>query len=173
MRAAIICWVFCASIIFRRRSNPINTLSLAAIILLLIRPTQLFEAGWQLSFAAVLGLLLFCERLHFFLYEKVNGLRWRKGGPKTIVSYRMSPRPGPYLLRLFSAGLAAWVGGAGILLYHFYTITPLAGIWTVLVFPLVSAILTLGFLKMLLFLDLFCAIAGRLSFHIEKSGLVQ
>jgi len=27
LRAAIICWVFCASIIFRRRSNPINTLS--------------------------------------------------------------------------------------------------------------------------------------------------
>lgn len=63
----------------------------------------------------------------------------------------MSPRPGPYLLRLFSAGLAAWLGGAGILLYHFYTINPLAGIWTVLVFPLVGAILTLGFLKMLLF----------------------
>jgi len=154
VRAAIICWVFCASIFFRRHANSINTLSLAAIILLLIRPTQLFEAGWQLSFAAVLGLLLFCERLHFFLYEKVNGLRWRKGGPKTIVSYRMSPRPGPYLLRLFSAGLAAWLGGAGILLYHFYTINPLAGIWTVLVFPLVSAILTLGFLKMLLFVPL-------------------
>jgi len=154
LRAAIICWVFCASIIFRRRSNPINTLSLAAIILLLIRPTQLFEAGWQLSFAAVLGLLLFCERLHFYLYEKVNGLRWRKGGPKTIVSYRMSPRPGPYLMRLFSAGLAAWLGGAGILLYHFYTINPLASLWTVLVFPLVSTILILGFLKMLLFFPL-------------------
>jgi competence protein ComEC len=66
----------------------------------------------------------------------------------------MSPRPGPYLLRLFSAGLAAWLGGAGILLYHFYTINPLAGIWTVLVFPLVAAILTLGFLKMLFFLML-------------------
>ena len=151
LRAAIICWVFFASIIFRQRSNPINTLSLAAIILLLMRPTQLFEAGWQLSFAAVLGLLLFCEQLHVYLYEKVNGLRWRKGGPKTIVSYRMSPRPGPYLMRLFSAGLAAWLGGAGILLYHFYTINPLAGFWTVLVFPLVTAILTLGFLKMLLF----------------------
>jgi competence protein ComEC len=51
-------------------------------------------------------------------------------------------------------GLAAWLGGAGILLYHFYTINPLAGIWTVLVFPLVAAILTLGFLKMLFFLML-------------------
>jgi competence protein ComEC len=152
LRAAIICWVFCASIFFRRHSNPVNTLSLAAIILLLIRPTQLFEAGWQLSFAAVLGILLFTELIHFFLYEKISGLRWRKGGPKTtLVSYRMSSRPGPYLLRLFSAGLGAWIGGAGILLYHFYTINPLVSIWTVLVFPLVSAILVLGFLKMLFF----------------------
>jgi len=111
----------------------------------------LFEAGWQLSFACVLGLLLFCERIHFFLYEKISGLRWRKGGSKTIVSYRMTPRPGPYLLRLLSAGLAAWIGGAGILLYHFYSINLFASIWTVLIFPLVSAILTLGFLKMILF----------------------
>lgn len=152
VRAAIICWVFCASVFFRRYPNPVNTLSVAAIVLLLIRPTQLFEAGWQLSFASVLGLLLFTERLHFFLYEKISGLRWRKRGPKTtVVSYRMSSRPWPYLLRLFSAGLAAWIGGAGVLLYHFYTINPLVSIWTVLVFPLVSAILILGFLKMLLF----------------------
>ena len=151
IRAAVICWVFCASIVFRRHSNPVNTLSLAAIILLLIRPTQLFEAGWQLSFGSVLGLLLFCERLHFFLHEKMTGLRRPKKGVTAIVSYRMTPQPGPYSLRLFSAGLTAWVGGAGILLYHFYTINPLTAIWTVLVFPLVSAILVLGFLKIILF----------------------
>ncbi|MEA3226068.1 MAG: ComEC/Rec2 family competence protein, partial [Planctomycetota bacterium] len=136
---------------FRRHSNPINTLSFAAIILLLIRPTQLLEAGWQLSFASVLGLLLFCERLHFFLHERITGLRRPKKGATVMVSYRMTPRPGPYSLRLFSAGLTAWMGGAGILLYHFYTINPLASIWTVLVFPLVSMILVLGFLKMILF----------------------
>ena len=55
---------------------------------------------------------------------------------------------------LFSIGLAAWLGGAGILLYHFYTITPFAGLWTILVFPFVSAILTLGFFKMILFFPL-------------------
>ena len=67
IRAAIIGIVFCISFLFRRRFNSLNTLSLAAIILLLIRPTGLFEAGWQLSFASVLGLLLFCRRIHFFL----------------------------------------------------------------------------------------------------------
>lgn len=151
LRAAIICFVFCVSFFFRRYSNSLNTLSLAAIILLLIRPTQLFEAGWQLSFASVLGILLFYKRIHFFLYEKITGSPRRKEAPKTKLLFLIISKPGPYLLRLFSMGLAAWLGGAGILLYHFYSINPLTSIWTVLVFPLVGAILTLGFLKIILF----------------------
>jgi len=150
VRAAIICFAFCISFFFRRKSNPLNTLSLAAIILLLIRPTNLFEAGWQLSFASVLGILLFCERTYFFLYEKITGIPWVKKAPKTKLVFRIISRPGPYLLRLFSTGITAWLGGAGILLYHFYTINPLTSIWTVITFPLVAGILTLGFLKIIL-----------------------
>ncbi len=150
IRAAIICSVYCVSFFFRRRSNSINTLSLAAIILLLIRPTQLFEAGWQLSFASVLGLLLFCQRIHFFLYEKIMGLPWGKKAPETRPFYRIISRPGPYLLRLFSTGITAWLGGAGILLYHFYTINPLTSIWTVVAFPFIALILTFGYLKIIL-----------------------
>jgi DNA internalization-related competence protein ComEC/Rec2 len=142
IRAAIICWIFCASILFRRRSNPVNTLSLAAIILLLIRPTQLFEAGWQLSFACVLGIVLFTGRIESFLRElPLRCGSWRRRAMKV----------GSFVIRLFAVGLAAWLGAAGILLYHFYTITPLASLWTVLVFPLVSAILVVGFLKMIMF----------------------
>jgi len=151
LRAAIIGWVFCVSFFFRRPPNPINTLSLAAIILLLIGPTQLFEPGWQLSFGTVLGILLFSNRIHFFLYEKITSLPLHKESPKAKPSSSVISRFGLYLLRLFSVGLAAWLGGAGILLYHFYTITPLASIWTVLVFPFVGAILALGFLKIILF----------------------
>ena len=45
VRAAVICWVFCASIVFRRHSNPVNTLSLAAIILLLIDSRTPLDGG--------------------------------------------------------------------------------------------------------------------------------
>ncbi|MHC4545031.1 MAG: DNA internalization-related competence protein ComEC/Rec2 [Planctomycetota bacterium] len=150
VRAAIIGFVFCASFFFRRRSNPINTLSLAAIILLLMRPTNLFEAGWQLSFASVLGLVLFCHRIHFFLYETITSLPWHKNAPITKPFYRIISRPGPFLLRLFSTGVTAWIGGAGILLYHFYTINPLTSLWTVIAFPFVALILTIGYLKIIL-----------------------
>jgi competence protein ComEC len=47
-------------------------------------------------------------------------------------------------------GIAAWLGGAGILLYHFHTINPLASLWTVLTFPFIVLILTLGLFKLIL-----------------------
>jgi competence protein ComEC len=150
LRAAIIGFVFCASFFFRRRPNSINTLSLAAIILLLIRPTNLFEAGWQLSFASVLGLVLLCKRIHLFLYETITSLPWYKKAPLTKPFFRIISRPGPPLLELFSTGLTAWLGGAGILLYHFHTINPLTFLWTVVAFPFVALILTLGYLKIIL-----------------------
>jgi competence protein ComEC len=150
LRAAIIVFVFCISFFFRRRPNPLNTLSLAAIILLLIRPTDLFEAGWQLSFASVLGILLFCQRILFFLYENITGHSWLNDLPKTKPFFQIVPRPGPYALQLLSTSIAAWLSSAGILLYHFYTINPLTIIWTVIVFPFVAGILTFGYLKIIL-----------------------
>ncbi len=149
-RATVMVWVYCLAILFRRRaSNPLNSLSLAAIILLLIRPTQLFEAGWQLSFSAVAAILAFTPRIEHFIHEWTGG--WlhkmdRRTGPRMPLMQGV----GGHIIRLFSAGTAAWLGNAGILLYHFYTITPLASLWTVLASLPVAAIVTLGFLKIIL-----------------------
>lgn len=150
LRAAIIVFVFCISFFFRRPPNSVNTLSLAAIILLLIKPTGLFEAGWQLSFVTVLAILLFCERILFFLYEMITNRSWFANSIKTKPFFQIVPRPGPYVLELLSTSIAAWAGSAGILLYHFYVIYPLTIVWTVIVMPLVAGILTVGFLKIAL-----------------------
>jgi len=160
LRAAIIAWFFCLSFLFGRRPSPLNTLSLAAIVLLLIRPTQLFEVGWQLSFTSVLGIILLADRIHFFLYEKLSGSGREKQKSKAGPFWRIISKPTPYLLRLFTVGLGAWLGGAGILLYHFHTVTPLASLWTVVTFPFVAALLVLGFLKIILFLILPSVSAG-------------
>lgn len=150
IRAAVIVWVYCAALLLRRRTNPLNSLCLAAIILLLIRPTQLFEVGWQLSFAAVAGILALTDRVQEFISGRLQGLTYQRTFPAQPL-VRLLRRAGVASLRLFATGIAAWVGGAGILLYHFYTITPLASLWTVLVFPLVGLILVAGFAKIVLF----------------------
>jgi competence protein ComEC len=151
VRAAVIVYVFCLSFFFRRHPNPINTLSLAAIILLMVRPTQLFEAGWQLSFATVLGILMFTDKFSDFFQDNIEKLFRRKKSQQITSGQRTAKIIIDKVILLFSIGFAAWLGGAGILLYHFYAINPLTCIWTVLVFPLVAAILTLGFFKMILF----------------------
>jgi len=145
-RAAIMCLVFCLSFFFRRRSNPSNSLALAAIVLLMINPTDLFDVSWQLSFAAVLGILLFTDRIHFFLYEKITDNWWFEQMPKAK-ALRWS---GAMLLNLFSVSLAAWLASVGILLYNFYTIQPLTSIWTMVASPFIAVISFLGYLKLLI-----------------------
>ncbi len=149
-RAAVICFAFCAAFFFNRQPNSFNSLALAAVILLLIRPTNLFEADWQLSFATVLGILLFTDRIHFFLYEKITGLELFEKIPKDNACVKTATRGGQIFLEAFSVSLAAWLSSAGILLYHFYSFQYLTSLWTVLVSPLIALISVLGYLKLLL-----------------------
>jgi len=151
LRAAIICWFFCLSVLVRRRPNALNTLSLSAIVLLAVRPMDIFGVGWQLSYTSVLGIILLQRRISNWLFErtidKIHALE-PKENERLFVAFRKG-MPG-WAVELFSVGVAAWLGGAGVLLYHFGAITPMASVWTVLVFLLVFAILVTGYLKMLL-----------------------
>ena len=132
MRAAVICLFYCAGLIINRKLNPYNALALAAMAILLVRPTEIFNVGFQLSFTTVLGILLFVDKIYSFLPEFSK--KWGVG----------------YAANLLYIGLAAWLGGAPILLYNFYTITPLASLWTVIAFPFVALSLVFGLLKILL-----------------------
>ena len=58
VRAFLMISVFFLAIIAGRNENKINTLGVAAFIILLWHPWSLFELSFQLSFAAVLGILL-------------------------------------------------------------------------------------------------------------------
>lgn len=45
-----------------RRGNPLNSLGLAALLILAANPLQIADAGFQLSFAATLGIIAWSER---------------------------------------------------------------------------------------------------------------
>jgi competence protein ComEC len=149
IRAAIIVWAYCASILAGRRVRSFNILCLAAIIVLWLGPTQVFEAGCQLSFGCMAGILAFTDRIDGFL----RGLMPRRlshenpTGHRATVFIRYVTNQ---TILAISMGLAAWAGGAGFLLYHFYTITPLTSLWTVLTSVLVWIIMMTGFIQILL-----------------------
>ncbi|MGA2093369.1 MAG: DNA internalization-related competence protein ComEC/Rec2 [Sedimentisphaerales bacterium] len=168
-RAAIMCFAFCGAFIFRRRSNTYNSLALSAIALLLISPMGLFEAGWQLSFASVLGILLFAQPIDSFLRGKASD--W----------FSFTDEPGPvgrFVAKIasvtgsaFSVSLAAYMTSAGFLVYHFYSVSWLTSVWTVLVSPLIGVISFLGYLKLLVafFLPSVAHIMGIIIFYLSSA----
>lgn len=148
IRAAVLCYCFCLSIVFRRRPSAINSLSLAAIILLLINPSDLFSASWQLSFFAVFGIILLSGKLSSFFNRIIPESFWLFL-PQTLLGkifhYLLK-----YIITMISVGFSAWLGIVGVLAYHFHTVSPFSVLWTMVVLPIAGAILILGFLKLLI-----------------------
>lgn len=57
MRASVMISLLLVSRCIGRYSSPVNSLAVAAIVILLWRPSALYDVGFQLSFAAVAGIL--------------------------------------------------------------------------------------------------------------------
>lgn len=167
LRAATICWTLCLAIGLRRFPHPLNALSLAAILLLLVRPTQMYEAGWQLSFTCVLGILVISPRMQARLSRILDPMR---GPPVVLWTLRR-------VTSLLAIGLGAWLGGLGVLIFHFHSMTLWSALWTLLALPFVTLILALGFLKLVLALLIPASgwLLGSCLYGVAKSliGLVS
>lgn len=148
-RAGVICWFFCVAVLVRRVPNSKNTLALAAVVMLLVRPTDLFNISWQLSFSTVAGILLFDKSMRHRLLALTTD-HWADFAQRISGWRRWLLYDGPTVaILMLSMGLSAWLAGSGVMLCHFGTITPWASAFTVLVNPLVLGITVLGFLKIL------------------------
>lgn len=66
VRAAVLISVFLLAKMLQRQSSPYNSLCVAAILILSFTPRQLFAPGFQMSFAAVLAILVFAPRFNPF-----------------------------------------------------------------------------------------------------------
>jgi len=75
VRASLLLLFAQARRMVRKAPDQLTTLAAAFLMILLVRPLDLFSASFQLSFAAVLGIALFTEqltaKLHFFKFRSV------------------------------------------------------------------------------------------------------
>lgn len=60
-RAVIMASVYIIGRLTERRASPYNSLCLAALLILIVSPDDIYSIGFQLSFAAVLSILLFAN----------------------------------------------------------------------------------------------------------------
>lgn len=75
-RAAIMFTILAAGGATKRKSFIFNTLSAAALVMLWLDPGQLFQVGFQLSFTAIIGIVLFTSYLSRLWYFPTKVLRW-------------------------------------------------------------------------------------------------
>lgn len=109
-----------------RRTSTLNSVFLSLMLLLLIRPQWIFEVGFQLSYSAVISIVLF-QPLLAKLYE-----------PKTKVA--------KYLWGLLTVTIAAQVGVLPLSLFYFHQFPGLFFLSNLLILPFLGFILILGVL---------------------------
>lgn len=76
VRASLMATVILLGVGLERDSDIYNSLGVAAMVILLWQPLQFFQFGFQLSFAAVLGIAYLYRPLRF-LFTRVIRSRWR------------------------------------------------------------------------------------------------
>ena len=109
VRASIMAFLYAWGRSLERRPGGWNLLGAAAIISLLIHPRSLFTASFQLSFAAVAGIL--------YIYPRFRA--WISATPTGEQVYRRWPLR--YTLDLFLIGLGAQLGTLPVILSVFHT----------------------------------------------------
>ncbi len=75
-RSALMLSIVLAAPLARRAADPVNSLIVAALLILIAQPLALYDAGTQLSFAAVGTLLAWMPPLERLLYPWEPGMGW-------------------------------------------------------------------------------------------------
>jgi len=123
LRAVIMTILFLAGKLLWRDVRLLNTVSLSAFVLLLWNPASLRDAGFQLTFAATLSLILFVPPL-----------------------LRRLPRLPLRLSELFAVSLAAHLGVTPFLASAFHRVTFSGLVLNLAAVPLMSLIMAVGYI---------------------------
>lgn len=134
VRAGIMTGMVLIGTLLERRGNIINSLFVALIIILFMQPLALFDIGLQLSFTAVLSIVLVYPKLedfcrHFGLF---------KSGEMNLTEK---------IIALLLVSIAAQIGTIPFTAFYFYKIPLIALAANVLVVPLSSFVMGIGFVS--------------------------
>ena len=141
MRAGIMAAAFMFAFATGRVSSGIEALSLSAIVVLVWRPQDITSPGAQLSFLGVASLLLFTRPLSQRLSPKPDSDEIAQVGQVRVTLRR-------WTADFISANIVASVISAPLIAYHFGMVCPLGAVLSMLILPVVTVVMSIGFLKL-------------------------
>lgn len=150
VRAGIMAALFAGSYALGRRTAAVELLSLAAIIVLLCKPGDLFSPGFQLSFTGVAGLIILTPGVNRHLLQWTHAPRDPPTKPPVNATRRFMRWLSIHLVRYVAANITAFVIVTPLVAHHFQIVTPLAVLVSLAALPLVTVVLGLSYLKIVL-----------------------
>lgn len=145
MRAATMFSIFAVGENLNRRANIYNSMAASAFLLLLINPNNLYDIGFQLSYAAVFGIVFLQPKLEKLVFVRNRILR--------------------FFWMLITVSISAQIATFPITSYYFGQFPTYFWLTNTFVIPAVMALIPLGIL--LLFVSTIPVISTILSFLLN------
>ena len=146
VRSAVMFSVIVIGEAFNKRSDILNGLAASAFLLLCFNPYWLWDLGFQLSYAAVLSLVLFAKPVYDLFYIRNKGL--------------------DQLWKMVSVTIAAQVCTIPVILFNFHQFPVYFIVTNIICVPLSSAILIMELLLCIIsFIPIIASITGTLIFY--------
>jgi len=125
LRAGLMGALFLTAIYLGRQATAYVSLLVTALVLTVINPFAMWDVGFQLSFAATLGLILFVPLME----------RWVEGGLARVASRRRAGQVVDLLGDLLILTLAAQLLTIPLVMYHFGRLSLVAPLANLLIQP--------------------------------------
>ena len=135
LRAGIMSAIFCLAAMSGLRLRTASVMALACLILLIWRPGDLFDPGFQLSFGVVAALLAFVSRVSRWIWSPPELEPTSRHGFRRVIADYMA------------VSLVAWLVAMPLVAYHFHLISPSAVLLSAVMLPFIAVMLWLGLLK--------------------------
>ena len=150
VRAVLMVTIFETGKMFYRRAFSLNTVAAAAVLILLVRPTDLWSVSFQLSFAATAAIVLLAKGCESYLHRKDwlhswygRGLSWIAG--TVIIS------------------IAAQIGTLPITMYYFGRVSCYFLLTNLIVLPIATVLVPSGLVTIALGGSTIGVLAGRIT----------
>lgn len=129
VRSAIMAVIFLLSFLIDHEADVLNSLALAAMILLIVNPLNLFDVGFQLSFLSV----FFIVRMYPVILKIIQATFQIEHN--FLIDH---------LAQSLAVSLAAFIGVSGLIVYYFGIVTPISIVANLVIVPLSSINIVLG-----------------------------
>lgn len=157
VRATIMAVIFMFAYLVKRQPDIYNSCCLAALFILAINPRQLFDVGFQLSFASVIAIV--------WIYPRLKRL---------LRAEKLKVKPLQFPVDGCLVSLSAWLGTMGFIAYYFKMVSPITVLANVFIVPLASLINLCGFgLVMLEFVSVYLASSFASATEFSVKLLIQ